>query len=84
MASTSDQHMRICEVTVDSALGRLQEAMAASALWNGDVALRTDEFTDYRALATTAPAPAPAWTVTGSSAITAPSATVTKGKRTNM
>ena len=49
-ASTGDEHMRICEVPVESMLGRLREAMAAANLWNGDAGLRTEEFADHRAL----------------------------------
>lgn len=49
-SSTGDEHMLINEVTIDTALARLREAMAASDLWNGEVALRTEEFAEHRAL----------------------------------
>ena len=42
--------MRIHEITVETALSRLRQAMAASDLWNGDVELRTDEFAHHRTL----------------------------------
>lgn len=48
--SNVDRYMRIDEVPVDVALGRLRDAMAMSDLWNGDTELRTEEFAQHRAL----------------------------------
>jgi len=46
---SSDDHMGIDEIPTDAALARLRDAMAASDLWNGDIALRTDDFAENRA-----------------------------------
>ncbi len=48
--SAADRHMRIEEVPSDVALGRLRDAMVMSDVWNGDTALRTEEFAQHRAL----------------------------------
>jgi len=47
--SSDDPHMGIEEIPTDAALARLRDAMVASDLWNGDIALRTDDFGENRA-----------------------------------
>jgi hypothetical protein len=48
--SATDPHIRVEEVALVGALGRLRDAMAMSDLWNGDTDLRTEDFAEHRAL----------------------------------
>ena len=45
-----DSHMRMGEVPIEEAMGRLRDAVAMSDIWNGDTDLRTEDFAGLRAL----------------------------------
>ncbi len=45
-----EPHMRVEELPVQAALGRLRDAMLTSDFWDGDDDLRTEEFAQHRAL----------------------------------
>ncbi len=49
-SSNEDPHMRLEEMPVEAVLARLRDAMAASDRWDGDTALRTEDFANHRAL----------------------------------
>ena len=48
--SNDDPHIRFDEAPVGLVLAQVRDAMAISDLWNGDDALRTEEFAEHRAL----------------------------------